>query len=67
MADEKDGRTQNQPSHDAQVKGGQHSHQSTQGEPETDKKKTTDGRSSNQPSHDASVKGGEQSHSGSKE
>jgi hypothetical protein len=26
MADQKDGRSQNQPSHDAQVKGGQHSH-----------------------------------------
>ena len=26
MADQKDGRSQNQPSHDAQVKSGQHSH-----------------------------------------
>ena len=29
MADQKDGRTHNQPSHDEQVKGGQHSHEGT--------------------------------------
>jgi hypothetical protein len=32
MADQKDGRSQNQPSHDAQVKGGEHSHGGTNSE-----------------------------------
>jgi hypothetical protein len=62
MANTTDGRSHNQPSHEAQVKGGEHSHQGTNNQtPE----KETDGRSHNQPSHEAQVKGGQHSHSGS--
>ena len=69
MADQEDGRPHNQPSHEAQVKGGQHSHQgsdeskATQHEQSTEEKQN-DGRSQNQPSHEAQVKGGQPSHSG---
>jgi hypothetical protein len=55
-----DGRSHNQPSHEAQVKGGQHSHSGSQNS-ETD----SSSRSHNQPSYEAQVKGGEHSHSGS--
>lgn len=69
MANTEDGRSQNQPSHEAQVKGGQHSHQGNSGGPEGSKGSETsegDGRSENRPSHEASVKGGESSHNGSR-
>jgi hypothetical protein len=59
MTKSDDGRSHNQPSHEAQVKGGQHSHQNTQsqqGEAE---------RGDRGPSHEAQVKGGQHSHSGS--
>jgi hypothetical protein len=77
MATEHDGRSHNQPSHEAQVKGGQHSHQGAQhgsGDSATAqhdqgsgsrKSDEQDGRSHNQPSHEAQVKGGQHSHSGS--
>ena len=70
-----DQRTHNQPSHEAQVKGGQHSQSgSQQGSEELSSgqhnqgsasHKKEDGRSHNQPSHEAQVKGGQHSHSGS--
>lgn len=52
-----DERTHNQPNQEAQVKGGEHSHQN----------QSTKGTSSshNQPSHEAQVKGGQHSHQGS--
>jgi hypothetical protein len=79
MANEHDARSHNQPSHEAQVKGGEHSHQGAhqgaqQGSHESTggqhnqgsaTHKTEDGRSHNQPSHEAQVKGGQHSHSGS--
>lgn len=46
------------PSHEAQVKGGQHSHQ---GNESSSSKSGTQ----NQPSRESSSKGGQQSHSGS--
>jgi hypothetical protein len=58
MANTTDERTHNQPSHEAQVKGGEHSHMG-----HNDKENN---RGGNQPSHEASVKGGEHSHSGSR-
>lgn len=58
-----DERSSNQPSHEAQVKGGQHSHQSTNTS-STSQKDTNDERNRNQPSHEAQVKGGQHSHSG---
>ena len=63
MADEKDGRSHNQPSHDAQVKGGKHSHggaQSEQSEPDQKQAKHQ------APSHEESAEGGHPSHAGSK-
>jgi hypothetical protein len=60
MAQERDGRSQNQPSHEAQVKGGQHSHSGSESE-----ERKTKGSSNNQPSREAQVKGGQHSHSGS--
>ncbi len=76
MANQQDGRSQNQPSHDAQVKGGQHSHQNAQqGSHEStttqhdqgsgSKTKPNDTRNPNQLSHEDQVKGGQHSHSGS--
>ncbi len=50
-----DTRKPNQPSHEAQVKGGQHS-QGNQQDSERDQSATH-----NQPSHDAQVKGGQHS------
>jgi hypothetical protein len=69
MAEKTDGRTHNQPSHDASVKGGQHSHQGSQQETagqhqQSNEEKQDEGRSQNQPSHEAQVKGGQHSHSG---
>ena len=69
MANTSDNRSHNQPSHEAQVKGGQQSHQGgsdashsqTQQSNETNQK---DNRTQNQPGHDAQVKGGQHSHSG---
>lgn len=61
MADQKDGRTHNQPSHDEQVKGGQRSHEGTA----SDKSQPQQGQGNQrQPTHDESVKGGQHSHSG---
>jgi hypothetical protein len=59
MAETTDGRKHNEPSHEAQVKGGEHSHSGG------NSNKTTSGNH-NPPSHEASVKGGEHSHSGSR-
>jgi hypothetical protein len=59
MAETNDGRAHNKPSHEAQVKGGEHSHSGSES-----KQGSTTG-SHNQPSHEASVKGGQHSHSGS--
>ena len=71
MANTTDGRSHNQPSHEASVKGGQHSH-SGQQEQSNDSTQgqqgggTQDGRSHNQPSHEAQVKGGQHSHDNQK-
>ena len=76
MATEHDSRSHNQPSKEAQVKGGQHSqqssqqgaHESTTGQHDQgsgSKTKQDDSRSQNQPSREAEVKGGQHSHSGS--
>lgn len=63
-----DARQQNQPSHDAQVKGGQHSHsgQADKNQGQTNQQSGGPGTGSthNQPSHEAQVKGGQHSHSG---
>lgn len=61
MAEEREKRAQNQPSHEAQVKGGQHSHSGS----EDEERKTQNSGTHNQPSHEAQVKGGQHSHSGS--
>jgi hypothetical protein len=73
MAKETDDRSHNQPSHEASVKGGEHSHQGShktstshqQQQGTSEKSEKEDGRSHNQPSHEAQVKGGQHSHSGS--
>jgi hypothetical protein len=70
MANQTDGRSQNQPSHEASVKGGQHSHQGshekkTGQQEQSNEERQGDGRTHNQPSHEAQVKGGQHSHSGS--
>ncbi len=57
MANTTDGRSHNQPSHEASVKGGENSHKESSETNKSDK---------HQPSHEASVKGGEHSHSGGK-
>jgi hypothetical protein len=62
MANTTDGRSHNQPSHEASVKGGEHSHS---GKTASTSSHEEDGRKHNQPSHEAQVKGGEHSHSGS--
>jgi hypothetical protein len=68
MANQEDGRTHNQPSHEASVKGGQHSHQGTHpSDAKQQDQSGEDGRSKNQPTHDAQVKGGQHSHSESKQ
>ncbi|HTZ57898.1 MAG TPA: hypothetical protein VMB49_07380 [Acidobacteriaceae bacterium] len=68
MAKATDERSHNQPSHEAQVKGGQHSHQGSHenqaGQPQqSNEERREDSRSQNQPSHEAQVKGGQHSHS----
>jgi hypothetical protein len=64
MADQKDERTHNQPSHDEHVKGGQPSHGGTS----SDKSQPQQGQGNQrQPTHEESVKGGQQSHSGKKD
>jgi hypothetical protein len=60
MANTTDSRSHNQPSHEAQVKGGEHSHQGSS----TSSGNQTSGREHNQPSHEAQVKGGQHSHQG---
>jgi hypothetical protein len=81
MAERQDQRSENQPSHDAQVKGGQQSQSgsgSRAGETQNSGTQNTGTEKSgtqnsgkqnqpnpNQPSHEAQVKGGKQSHSGS--
>jgi hypothetical protein len=62
MATTTDGRSHNQPSHEASVKGGENSHA---GKTSSTTSNEEDGRKHNQPSHEAQVKGGEHSHSGS--
>jgi hypothetical protein len=63
-----DQRTQNQPSHDTQVKGGQHSQQNQgntgQSGDRSQNQPPKQGQFQ-QPSHEEQVKGGQQSHSGS--
>jgi len=68
------GRSHNQPSREAQMKGGQQSHSGSSNTANDTKSQQSgqsgDGRSHNQPghnqpSHEASVKGGQHSHSGS--
>jgi hypothetical protein len=76
MADQK----HNQPSHDSQVKGGQHSQSGSSSNAQNNQGQQKGGQNSqsgsssnsektqgqrNQPSHEASVKGGQHSHSGS--
>lgn len=63
MANPSDTRTQNQPSHEAQVKGGQHSHQGNTNDKSNESNQNQS--TQNQPSHEAQVKGGQHSHSGS--
>lgn len=64
MADQKDERAHNQPSHDDQAKGGQHSHEGTS----SDKSQPQQGQGTQrQPTHEESVKGGQHSHSGKKD
>jgi general stress protein YciG len=63
MADQKDGRSQNQPSHDAQVKGGQHSHGGNAAE------KSQPDQSQNkqrQPDQEEAEKGGQHSPGGNR-
>jgi general stress protein YciG len=61
MADQKDGRSQNQPpTHDQQVKGGQHSHGSEESQPDQSQEKQR------QPTSEEASKGGQHSHGGSK-
>lgn len=73
-----DNRSQNQPSHDASVKGGLHSHDEkstsgqqqqqsgNQGQPGQQSGNQGQQGQHNAPSHDASEKGGQHSHSGEK-
>jgi hypothetical protein len=64
MADQKDGRSHNQPpSHDEQVKGGQHSHGG--GNSEKSQPDQSQGNQ-RQPTQEESAKGGQHSHGGSK-
>jgi hypothetical protein len=70
MANQTDDRAHNRPSHEASVKGGQHSHQGSHEnkvnqQEQSNEGKQGDDRSHNQPSHDAQTKGGQHSHSGS--
>lgn len=61
-----DQRSHNQPSHEAQVKGGQHSHSGSENRTERSEESQGSGSGThNQPSHEAQVKGGRNSHSGS--
>jgi len=68
MANTTDNRSHNQPSHDAQVKGGQTSHQGGSDASKSQSQQSNagekDGRSQNQPGHDAPVKGGQGTHQG---
>ena len=66
MAQENDNRSHNQPSHEAAVKGGQHSHDNNPGRGQQQQQSGNQGQQSghNAPSHEASVKGGQHSHSG---
>jgi len=69
MSNTNDGRSHNQPpSHEASVKGGEHSHKNQSGsnaDNESTSNRTGEKNSGhNQPSHEASVKGGQHSHGG---
>lgn len=66
MANTTDGRSHNQPSHEASVKGGENSHKNTSGTTGSEHTGQSGSQTSHQPSHEASVKGGEHSHSGGK-
>jgi hypothetical protein len=61
MADQQDGRSHNQPSHEAQVKGGQHSHSGAQSEQSQPDQK--EGKQQT-PDREESAKGGQHSHAG---
>jgi hypothetical protein len=60
MAQDQDNRTHNKPSHEAQVKGGQHSHQ---GQHEQSQEEEKAGNRT-PPSREEASKGGQHSHSG---
>jgi|CZKL01.1.fsa_nt_gi hypothetical protein len=72
MANTSDSRSQNQPSKEAQIKGGQHSHQGTADKNVSGSVNESSGSSDrmnnerNQPSKEAQIKGGQHSHSGGK-
>lgn len=54
-----------QPSHEAQVKGGQHSHQGSSSQSANSGASSSSNTGNrNPPSHEASVKGGQHSHQG---
>lgn len=63
MADQKDGRSQNQPSHDDQVKGGKHSHGGSNAEKSQPNQSEGNRR---QPNQEEPAKGGQHSEGGSK-
>ena len=65
LAMAQDERTHNQPSHEAQVKGGQHSHQGQQSEQSVEQDEQKGGNRT-PPSREEASKGGQHSHSGSK-
>lgn len=66
MANTTDGRQHNRPSHEASVKGGQHSHQNQYTQSAPSESGSSSRGTRNAPSHEASVKGGQHSHTGSK-
>ena len=53
-----------QPSHEAQVKGGEHSHSGSTNHEQESNKSSSSQSGHNAPSHEAQVKGGEHSHAG---
>lgn len=74
MTNQGDNRSNNQPSKEAQVKGGQHSHAGSTGtssgsmDNQRDIERSNEGGqqgNKNQPSKEAQIKGGQHSHSGS--
>ena len=60
MAQDQDNRSKNQPSHDAQVKGGQHSHDKTSTSGQQQQESGKAGQQSGQHSQDKTSNGGQQ-------